>query len=231
MRTEPWPAPRIATSAGVPRGEPIEYVLDSGRIDIELKTKKGRITGQLDRLTSTLTFDPVHVERTRGSVRADLLDLELSAGARDEADPSLLARAFRWLEIDASRPEEDRERDRWAEVRVVGFEPPSERAGSNRRRASRVSAFAEVTLHRFRVPLTLDLEVELLSDTDAGISRLRARTRRPFVVSLAAHDILPRDATGQVTLSERSGQALDFPREARVSAELTWRPAPDESAP
>jgi hypothetical protein len=79
-------------------------------------------------------------------------------------------------------------------------------------------------LHRFRVPVLLDVEVELESGETSLPGTLRVRTRRPFTVQLAAHDLGPEAAGTR-------GTPFGTPRptvgkEARISAEIVAIPLP-----
>lgn len=210
LRTEPWPAPAVSASSSRKSSGIVRYELVQGSAEVELRGKRPSAVARLARLEGQVELDPLHIEKTRAELRADLLALDFE-------DPSLVLQALHALELGPDAPSEERERDRWAKLRIVGFEnkPPS--AGPRRpNRVSQVSAFAELTLHRFRVPVPIELEVELPSDPKAP---LRVRTRRPIVVDLEAHDLAPLDLA-----LAGSGAGSARYSEARVSAELSFRP-------
>lgn len=229
VRTEPWAAPRVSTSSSAPLGAGIRYVLDRGSVQIDLGTKARRTTARIDRVEGSLDLDPVRLERTRGSVRFDLLGMSLFGAGETEEDPSLTLRALGALDLTPERPSEERERVRFAEVRVVGFDLPSAAEAAGRRSdKAALRAFIELTLHRFRVPHTVDLQVEWVSDADGGPETLSVRTRRPLVISLVAHDILPKEKDGSTSSDPTRSMGHEFAREARVSAELWFHPTPAE---
>lgn len=217
VRTEPWPAPAaVSVKSGPKSSGVVRYALAQGSARVELRNKRTRVEGVLSRIEGQVELDPLNVEKTRAELRADLLSLDFE-------DPSLDAYALRALELDAEVPSEDRERERWAKLRIVGFENREPSDGTRRRsRKTRLSAFAELTLHSFRVPTPIELEVEL--DPAPGGS-LQVRTRRPIVVDLDAHDLAPshREDPGRARRFERIDGLEGF-REARVSAELSFRP-------
>lgn len=226
-RTEPWPAPALSVSSAVQLGDTIAYELEAASVELELRGKRARATGKLVGFEGTVELDPSVFHRSRGHVRFDLSTLELaSSDPAPEADPAVMLAALRALELTADRPAEQRERVRWAEARITGFDrPPDRDESAPRGRKTAVRAYADVTLHRFRVPMTLELEVELEPASGGGLGKLRVRTRRPVTIPLPSHDILPRDASGTVTLTPPSGFGGEVPREVRVSAELTFRAA------
>lgn len=224
MRTEPWPAPAVSVSAVTTPGATMKYALASGSVQIELKGKRERLLGSIERLEGELEFDPARLENSRGTVRADLSSSSFSApGAASGEDSELTLGALRALELGPDRPSEERERDRWAIVRVIGFEAPKKDERANARTRAAVRAFAELTLHRFRVPVTLELDVELVPEAGGGAPELRVRTRRPLLVQLSAHDLVARDPA-KSEAAGGSARAREGIREARVSAELSWTP-------
>jgi len=228
VRTEPWPAPAVAVS-GLPASEsrrPVRYTLEHASVELELPAKRGKPRGKLGRVEGTIDLDPTHLERTRARLTADLESLSLGNGGDDDA--ALLARAFDWLELGSSRPSGERAQDRYVILNITSIEPPPAEAdeGKGRRRSARVVAHGDLTLHHFRVPVALELDVELRPTESGGPETLLIRTRRPLVVSLAAHDILPRDPRGALIPSQLSALGTEVGRDARVTAELRARPAP-----
>lgn len=230
-RTEPWPAPVLSVQRPIQPGDTIPYELHNASVTLEIRGKRARATGKLVGLEGTVDLDPSVFHRSRGHVRFDLSTLELASNdPAPEADPAAMLAALRALELTVDRTPEQRERVRWAEVRITGFDPPPDRDDSAPRgRKTAVRAYAEVTLHRFRVPMTFDLEVELETPSAGALGELRVRTRRPVTIALPSHDILPRDASGTVTLTPPAGFGGEVPREARVSAELTFKAAKTDS--
>lgn len=228
VRTEPWPAPALAVS-GLPASEsqgPVRYTLEHATVELELPAKRGKPRGKLGRVEGTIDLDPTHLERTRARLTADLESLSLGDGGEDDA--ALLARAFDWLELGANRPSGERAQDRYVILNITSIEPPPTQAddAKSRQRAARVVAHGDLTLHHFRVPVALELDVELRPGQGGGRETLVIRTRRPLVVSLAAHDILPRDTRGALIPSQLSALGSEVGRDARVTAELRARPAP-----
>lgn len=230
LRTEPWPAPAVSASAGsaVIPGQPLRYEITSASVHIELPAKKAKPSGKFSNVKGTIKLDPVRLERTSAKLDVDLLSLSLwSAKNKDAEDPALLARAFDWLEVSAERGGEARELNRYATLELDGFEPPATREDDARTwRSGRVVAHGTLTLHHFRVPVVLELDVELGDKSGKNPDLLKIRTRKPLVVALAAHDILPRDERGTLLPKELTTLGSEVGREARISAELEARPAP-----
>lgn len=235
VRTEPWPAPALAVSGATAGESPksVRYTLEHAVVELELPAKRSKPRGKLSRVEGTIDLDLAHLERSRARLTADLQSLSLGSGG--EEDAALLARAFDWLELGPERSSGDRARDRYVILNITSLEPPPIQAdeGNKQRRAARVMAHGDLTLHHFRVPVALELDVELWPADGGSADSLVIRTHRPLVVSLAAHDILPRDARGTLIPSQLSLLGSEVGRDARVTAELRARvaPAPSPSNP
>jgi hypothetical protein len=228
VRTEPWPAPAVAVSGATPGESPksMRYTLEQATVELELPAKRGRPRGKLGRVEGTIDLDLTRLERTRARLTADLQSLSLGNGG--EEDAALLARALDWLELGPDRSSGDRARDRYVILNITSIEPPAAQAdeGSGRHRAARVTAHGDLTLHHFRVPVALELDVELRPAGAGAADSLVIRTHRPLVVSLTAHDILPRDARGALIPGQLSALGTEVGRDARVTAELRARATP-----
>lgn len=224
LRTEPWAAPVPISSASgalptAPAGKPVRYHVDKARVTLELPARKKKPVGTLEEVSGEIDLDVQHPENTRAELRADLLSLSLSANGQES--PELLARAFDWLELSAERPAADREKERYAKIEILGFDPVGPGELARQGRAANVTARGTLTLHHFRVPIALELEVQLRGGSSGEPSRLVIRTRRPLVTSLVAHDILPRDSRGSLLPDGIRTLGSEVGRDARVSAEIS----------
>jgi polyisoprenoid-binding protein YceI len=226
LRTEPWPAPLVASarpgpSASAPGGR-VRYRIERAKVRVELPARRAKPSGALTEVTGSIELDPVRLENTRAHLQADLLSLSLD-GENGDTDSGLVARALTWLELSSEREADARERERYATLEITAFEPVALPSDAEARRSSQVVAHGELTLHRFRVPVSLELQVELGGRDGGATDTLTIRTRRPLIVSLAAHDILPRDSRGNVLTQELATLGRDVGRDARISAELFAR--------
>lgn len=226
LRTEPWPAPIVGSAGPRPSaaalGGRVRYRVERAKVRIELPARRTKPSGALAEVSGSIELDPVHLENTRAHLQADLLSLSFE-GENGEPDSALVARALTWLELSPDRAADERERERFAALDITAFEPIALPSDAEARRSSQVVAHGELTLHRFRVPVSLELQVELGSRDGGVTDTLSIRTRRPLVISLAAHDILPRDSRGNVLTKELATLGRDVGRDARISAELSAR--------
>ena len=230
------------------RAASIRYVIDRANVELRLPARRAALVGKLTEISGEIELSPSAMEDSRATLRADLLSLILSAeptrdprpSKRGKAAPadgvalsaensnaSFVARAFDWLEISAGRAASDREQNRYAELVVRALTRPSNEANSERE-TTRVTALAELTLHRFRVPISLELDVRWDAEDGSEPRGLTIRTRRAFVIQLAAHDILPRDARGSIQTRELGKDGREPYREVHITAELHAHPAPTQ---
>jgi hypothetical protein len=218
LRTEPWLASASASaSAGRGVGS-ARYTVSRGKITIDLRVDGRPTQATLSRVEGSLDIDFRDPARTRAKLSADLMSLTVENGENDEAE--LRTRALERLGV----TEQSAESDRRVELLLTAVEP-----GPATRRGGSAAAQAELTLHRFRVPLLLELELELGAD-DAGVpGMITVRTRRPFVVSLSAHGLASEAPSARTTpfFSPRPTLA----RDARISAEIVAIPATPNDSP
>ncbi|HET9958193.1 MAG TPA: hypothetical protein VFQ61_27045 [Polyangiaceae bacterium] len=239
-RTEPWPAPLVSTTKPGQTGR-LRYRVERAQVEIELTHRKRTEHARLRAVEGTIDLDPVKLRETRAELRADLLDLSFFQGSEEAPDVTL--RALEVLGLDRQKSSATRELDRFVTLQITGFDAVPSQEASRANRAT-VTARGDLTLHHFRVPVSLELEVELDrktadSESDVTAQRLLIRTRRPLVVSLTAHDLVPNPSTSSADLPAADGVRArergkasagktvpEFGREVRVSAELAAIPDP-----
>jgi hypothetical protein len=96
-------------------------------------------------------------------------------------------------------------------------------------RAVTLSARGELVLHDRKVEQVLELRAlfHYAAPAAAGSkpTRMTIQTRRPFVVSLTAHDIKPRDDTGVFVAQDMKLLGREVGHNAQVELEVSARPA------
>ena len=210
VRTEPWLASN--SSAQVQQSASrASYTVSRGTVTVELRVDGQTERATISRVEGTFEVNFGNPAQTRGRLSADLSSLDFESEALDGP-------ARERLGLKSQSPESER----YAELVLTAVNP-----GSGERRGS-AAAQAELTLHRFRVPVLLDLEVDLGAKTDAP-GTISVRTRRPFVVSLPAHDLVPEAAGVRRTPSGPPRPTVG--KEARISAEIVAVPAPPNDSP
>lgn len=223
---------------------------------VELKGKEATVRGAFRVCRGELDVHLTDLARSRGSLAVDVGSIEMlgdgDAGRSDE----LTQEAQNWLDVGASRPEAERERMRWANLTITGIRDPSsatahggrreraapedeesvalpeEDAGAKReQRSVALTLTGQLLLHKVRVDVEVPVRVTFhyggAATSDATPERLSITTRRPLLVSLAAHDIKPRDSAGVFQAQGLKLIGTKVGSEARVSlAAVATRKAP-----
>jgi hypothetical protein len=220
-RTEPWLNPAYgaaSTSSGSapsPAAPKQKYALDpaASRVSFSLPAKGGTPRGTLSQASGTLEFDALKPADSRAELTFDLTSVSLEPWGEGAADSSV---ALDWLELGADVASAVREQHRRATFvlsKLTGFAEGLHEPGGK----SFGSARGELSLHGFRVPLELSLEVERRE----GV--LLVRTRKPVAIKLAEHDIVPRGPSGERRSQELSLIGTKVGKEIKVECELAFR--------
>lgn len=225
-RTEPWPAPRTS-AAQQSLGGPVRYRVERGAVEIDLSTRSRQVLGHLSRVEGEVVVDPARLERTRATLRADLLSLSFDSPDDAGPDPGLTRQAFEQLEIGSGLSADRREANRWALVSIDG----SETRGSRSSTSGRTVAHGMLTLHRFRVPIELMVRIELSQPETSVGPELRIRTLRDLLVPLEAHALAPLPPTPGTEPEALLELGRDLAPKARISAEITARATHPRSNP
>jgi hypothetical protein len=219
-------------------------VTGESEIGIQLSTHEASAAGRIPVVVGLLQIDLGDLVRTRGTVRADVASIEISAPDDTEAERRQSADARAWLDVGSSQPEADRERKRWAEFVIREIRDASAPsayagrrlhargepdAGGSEVREVTCTAVGDLTLHGYRLAQTVELRVRFeyprAAAPDVLPSRVEVETRTPMVVSLLAHDIRPRDASGVVVATEAKLLGTKVAKEARITLRVVAGPA------
>ncbi len=169
-----------------------------------------RIFGEArDATDGELFLELGDLRKLRGLVRVDLDHFILSQQKRATADgefgekvtqPRQNEHMKNWLEIGADAPEEVREDNRWATMRIDGLRAPSVASLADRRDGDvqvRAEAFGSLRLHGRTVPQSMALLLDFHFDR-ARLTRVKIASAAPMNLSLEAYDVRPREAFGKL---------------------------------
>jgi len=245
----PW---RAAPSASAPTLAARYRVEDRCRASVELRAREASPRGSFRVCRGELDVNLLDLERTRGTLAIDLASIEMTAdtadgGRSDEATQ----RAQSWMDVGASRPEAERERLRWATFTLSSIENASSSAAHTGKRESKpnetpavesdagvargerrvvkLTAKGTLLLHGVRVeldaPLLVAFDYASKAGADVAPESIQVDTRRALRVTLATHDIKPRDSAGVFQAQDMKLFGRQVGREARVDVSLTLKPA------
>jgi hypothetical protein len=239
-----------AAQAIAPAVAEFEIAHDSA-LQLSLGNRQRRVQGQVRLASGRVQLDPMDLAGTRGSLTFDLSTIRIVPASDSPAgDATLTEQSLRWLELADPAHLAEHPQLRYARFsiqRIGALSAPSARAGQLLRSSApdrelrRVQARAsgELELHGFRLPYTLSLSATFgwvsPAAPESPPSSIEITTTDPLAVDLIAHEILPRDARGEI-LGEALAELRKPPaNQARVSARwlatLIGRDTPPPDAP
>lgn len=249
-RTEPWPAP--AVGADRPDRRVVSYRIEprSGST-VDVSTRRQKNEGVLPVARGNLDVDLLDLAKTRGEVALDVAAMRMQSFEDEpEQNQEQTRRARAWLDLGASRPEPHREKHRWATFRIRSIVDPSVDAAHRGKVVKQVpaddagpeagpppgetrvvdlTAVGDLTFHGVRVEAGAKLTAEFHyadgASFDTTPDAILVRSRAPIVVSLAAHDVKPRDEKGVALAEEQRMIGREVARDARVRVEVRAVPA------
>jgi hypothetical protein len=244
-RTEPWPAQPVASVARGAEHRVKLRIDDRCDLRLELPAREATPRGNLQVARGTLELNLLDLEQSRGTIEVDVGSIVMDQEVDGSAD-TWDAEARAWLDVGANRPEAERERQRWAKYEITSISELSATAAHEGKRVPAAEApdaapaaeqrlvsatlTGQFSLHGFRLERSLRVRA-FFSYAAAAVrgavpSALRVELAKPLAVSLAAHDIQPRDATGVLVAQKTKWLGVRVGREARVNGWLSARSMP-----
>lgn len=231
-RTAPWLASARGSASASPPLQRMTYRLTSSRIEFELPARRATPKGKFGGAEGELDVDLDDLSHTTGHVGLDLATIEM-LGSEGLVDGPNTARALDWLELGAGVA--PAKRDVW---RKVTFELTSLDAGRKVqgsmddrrvRRRELVTSWVvrgELGLHGVRAAESADVTLTLVPGPDplGPPAELLIRSRRPLVVDLGTHDIVPREGHGVAISKDQAVLGESVGREVRVNFDLRFAP-------
>jgi len=239
-RTEPWLATPSGVSSVAVVGAPVLYrFTKESRITFALPGRKATPRGRVPLLRGELLLNAAELVRSTAKLEADLTLLEMDGESMPDAEtragdsPSGIAR--QWLELGSSVPQERVRSFGHAKFELASLESlsaPSLRVAPGTKGGEvRATIVGTLLLHGFRAPMRAEVALELKPRGPDLAPTLAIRTRSPFVVSLATHEISARDASGTLLPLEAKRLLENVGKDARVELELFAEPESTATSP
>jgi polyisoprenoid-binding protein YceI len=223
-RTEPWLANPSASASAEAASGPLRFELAAeSKARFALSGKRAKVSGILPLLSGKLELDPRNLAQGDALLEFDLTRIEITASSEEHDYPnaeSATASALEWLELGSGVADARREVFRRALFELSAIEDvtgPLELAST---KAMTVVAVGALTLHGFRAPVRTRVQLQPLKTDPGEPSRLSIRSLQPVVLSLEAHDIIFRNASGvsDATQTERASRLIG--KSVRVDFDL-----------
>ena len=244
----PLPAPpasaSAASSAAAPAPKGVRFGLEAGSsATLDMPAPKEHIAARVEGATGALEIVTADLAKSHGQVKLDLTTLTTST-FKDARDKEQTAHARTWLEVaDGEKgklPDDVKEKNRYAVYDIRAVENPSatdlakvpaakDEAGGGDVRKVTLTTKGELTVHGKKVDKEAELECVFRYPAGAPADKpsgLTVTTKKPFVVTLAEHDVKPRNAAGALAKDFFHLLGTKVADTAAVTLDLRAKPSP-----
>jgi hypothetical protein len=216
-KKEADPTPTAAASALAPStaassAMAFKYAVDpKGKTSIDMPAPKEHIKAGTTASGGSLEVDLKNVANTRGEVKVDLTTLKTSTFGDEKKDSSQSEHAQNWLEVGSLVTADMKEKNRWVVFAIRSIEAPSAadvtkiaavKEGDLDVRTVTLTAKGEFLLHGHKTDKTVPLEAKFQwaagAAPDAKPTAIVVKTKEPLHITLAEHDVKPRDNFGKL---------------------------------
>jgi hypothetical protein len=237
---KPPPAP-IAMSKADPASKSIDFAIQpDGKTSIDMPAPKERIKGETKAAKGELHVDLAKLGMTRGDVLIDLDTFATHTFGDADKDSTQTHHAHTWLQIDDMvKDPAVRERNRWVHFAIRSVDNLSApdltavaptKEGADDVRTVTLTAHGDLEAHSLPskaqkdVPLEVRFHVPAGSPPDSKPTLIEVKSKAPFTIVLADHDIKPRDAEGSLALKAFDLLGTKVADVANVSVDVTAKP-------
>lgn len=173
-----------------------------------------KIKARTDGAAGTLDVDLKAIDKSRGEVKIDLTTFTTSTFGDKSKDETQTGDARTWLEVadgsDGKIDPKTKEQNRYAVYAIRAIENASAtdvtkvapvKDGADEVRTVTLTTKGELLIHGHKVERDADVELAFRYDPGAAPDKPKAlavKTKKPFRVVIAEHDIKPRDSFGKI---------------------------------
>lgn len=207
---------------------------------LSLEAPKEKIKARTDGAGGSLDIDFSNIENSRGEVKIDLSTLTTSTFGDPSKDKAQTTHARTWLEVadgeEGKLDEKVKEQNRWAVYVIRAVENASakdvtkiapSKDGGDEVRSLTMTTKGELLVHGHKVDRDAVVEVAFRYDPGAPAEKPKALTvksKTPFRVVLAEHEVKPRDGFGKIAKGSFSLLGTKVAENADISLDLRGKP-------
>jgi hypothetical protein len=207
-------ASALAPSTAAPSGKLVKLTIDAkSTSSIDMPAPKEHIKAVTDAATGTLDVDPTNLASSRGEVKIDLSTLQTKTFGNDD-DKKQTMHARCWMEVadceDGKIADEVKASNKYAVYAIRSVENvsapdltkvPVTKDGGDDVRTVTMTTKGELLIHGHKVDRDADVEVAFHYAPGADATKPKwvvVKTKKPLKVTLAEHDVKPRDNFGKI---------------------------------
>ncbi len=231
-------ASALAPSVSAPSAKVAKFTIDpKGKTSISMPAPKEHIKAGTEASAGSVDVDLVNLANTRGEVKIDLTTLATRTFGNED-DASQTKHALNWLEVGDVATPDVKEANRWIVFAIRSIDnasatdvskvaPVSE--GGEDVRVVTLTAKGDLLLHGHKVEnREAKLEARLHYPAGAAAnstpSLIELKSKEPLRVTLAEHDVKPRDTFGKLASGTLTLLGTKVANTADVSIDLRAKP-------
>jgi hypothetical protein len=237
-------ASALAPSTPPPSSMTTKLVIDpKGTSSIDMPAPKLRITATTDAAAGTLDVDVANLASSRGEVKIDLSTLTTKTYADDPSkNVTQTAHARCWLEVadceEGKLADDLKAKNKYAVYAIRSIEgasatdlgkvTPTEEGGESVRTVT-LTTKGELLVHGRKVDRDAEIEAQFRYAPGAKLDKPKSliiKTKKPLRVTLAEHDVKPRDRVGQIAKASFHLLGTKVADVADISLDLRAAPQP-----
>lgn len=224
---EQAPPPASASaSAPLAAGEVSYVVAPDGKVSVGIDAPLEKFKGETKKLGGWFRFDPKKLGAATGTVSASLLELKTMTFGDKDKDETQTEHVQNWFELgDDVKTKRPKDFENYKSVLFTLDAIESVMPSADLTQVPEKDGVRTVTLkakgtlwvHSRPAPKTVELEV-VFKGSPTMPTELRFKTKAPLHVSLASHDVKPRDTAGKFLDGTLSviGKKLDDDAQVQV---------------
>jgi len=234
-------ASSLASSAPPPSAKAMKFVIDAkSETTLSLEAPQEKIKAKTDGAAGALDVDLMNVANSRGDIKIDLTTITTATFPDEAKNKAQTGHARTWLEVsdgeDGKLDEKVKEQNRYAVYAIRSIENPSAtdvtkiaptKDGGDDVRTMSMTTKGELLVHGHKVDREAEVEVSFHYDPGAAADKpksLTVKSKKPFRVVLAEHDIKPRDGFGKIAKGSFSLLGTKVAENADISLDLRAKP-------
>ncbi|WP_394850801.1 hypothetical protein LZC95_25505 [Pendulispora brunnea] len=237
-------APKLAASASSltvekppPTAMVAKYTIATdGKTHIDGPAPAEHLKGDTSASAGSLDVDLMNLANTRGEVKIDLTTLKTHTFDADPQDSKQTKDAAGWLEVGDAVSADVREANRWAVYSIRSIDELSAsdvtkvapvKQGADDVRVVTLMSHGELLLHGHKADKVVPLEARFHfpsgAAADARPTSIEIVTKSPLKITIAEHDVKPRDNLGKLAkrafglLGTKVADVLDVTFELRAT--------------
>lgn len=205
-------ATAVSAAAPPPSAMSVAYSIEKdGKTSVDIDAPSEHIKAGTTVSDGTLQVDLMNLANTRGEVKADLTSLTTSTFPEADKNATQTTHARNWLEVGTLVDDKTRAGNQWAVFAIQSIDGVSEsnvskvaatKVGDEDVRTVTLVAHGDFLVHGRKASKDVTLEVKFHfaagSAPTAKPVRIDVATKTPLMVTLAEHDVKPRDNFGKV---------------------------------